>query len=537
VATIVLPPGGNITCTYTNQKVANMPVFKFVGNTLVTCAGGPFPTPFTAPCTDPVMGNLTPGGVGIFTLRLYAGAIADVQPPGFPLVVPFPPHFDPQVNAGDSFTLCETVPTGWKIPVTDDVVLTALPVPLGDPTPTLFAHPSIARTSCWSFTIPANTSSFEIDIHNTPLSKIIVDKVTLPAGSVALFDFTPTGYGAPFQLADATAPNDSGFIAGGNYTVAEAAKLHWDLTNLGCIKSIPAGGGGTSTFTFTGGNADPAFQAGDNTANIGLQAGATVTCTYTNTQHGHIIIVKNTVNGCGVFPYSGTGNAALVAGFNLDTCPVDATPNSASTDFEVLPGGPFTVTEGTLPTSLFGTWEFTSLSCTAGGAQVGTSTTANITVAPGATVTCTYTNTLVAPLQACSPGYWKQPQHFGSYTGTGIDPFATTYGSIFSAAPAELAGLTFPEVISLGGGGIFVLGRQSAAAYLDAAAPGIPGYPYSTGQVVTWTNAAFVDLANGAPNPAYDFALSQFAIPLQDENCPLGRATLPGFDGPGIGHN
>jgi hypothetical protein len=396
--------------------------------------------------------------------------------------------------------------------------------------------------SCWSFTVPADTDTFEIDIHNTPLSKIIVDKVTLPSGSVASFDFTPTGYGAPFSLTDAAAPNDSGFIAGGNYSVAEAAKLHWDLTLLNCTSTIPAGGAGTSSATYSGETvADPLFHLGDTTANIALQAGATVTCTYTNTQHGHVIIVKNTVNGCGDFSYTSTGGNGLTSPFSLATCPADATPNSDSHDFEVKPGA-FTVTEGALPLDLTGTWHFTSLSC---ADTTGTDSTPNetpsttiqvatINVSPGETVTCTYVNTLVVPAQYCSPGFWKQPQHFGWYLGTGVDPWAagaTQYDDIFTHAPLTYNGdpygtLIFPYMIGSGGGGLWMLGRTCAASYLDAASPDLPGYPLSPGAVQTLCNNAY---DGGVGSAAFNTAVQELGA-VAIENCPLGTKTVD--DGP-----
>jgi hypothetical protein len=262
-------------------------------------------------------------------------------------------------------------------------------------------------------------------------------------------------------------------------------------------------------------------------ATIQLAAGDTVTCTFENTQRGHIEIIKNTVNGNGVFPFTTTGGNGL-SNFSLDTGLV----NTDTTGLIEVKPGPYTVTEGALP---LGNWSFTSLSCQASagssGAQDGIDPKkANISVIPGGVVTCTYVNTLQVDLEACSPGYWKQPQHFGSYPWQ-LDPYglltpsqqvvpvdysgfdATLYGSIFANAPGELAGLTFPAVIGLGGGGIFALGRQSAAAYLNAVV--LDGYFYSPAEVVSLTNAAFL-------SGDYQSAQSLFSDLLIDENCTLG---------------
>jgi len=181
---------------------------------------------------------------------------------------------------------------------------------------------------------------------------------------------------------------------------------------------------------------------------------------------------------------------------------------------------------------------------------------ANITVAAGATVTCTYTNTLVAPLQACSPGYWKQPQHFGNYVDPPVDPWgpdtdATTFGEIFGGVfdpspvgvgplvdasvyiPDDIEDLIFPYVIGTGGGGFYVLGRQGAAAYLNALSPGLPGYPYSPEAVIQMVRDAFF---YGVGSTQYHDALNAFSATLADENCPLGTATVEdGPDGNGWG--
>jgi hypothetical protein len=636
-----------------------MPVRKSILGTPVACTPNPAQDPanpfddFLSPCNDPVMGNV----FHLFTLTLYAGAIADVQPAGFPLVVPFPPNIDPDVQPGQSFTLCETVPTGWKIPATNDVVLTPTPLPGGfDTTPTLFAHPTLASTVCFSFTIPADTTDFLINWDNTPLSKIIVVKDTVPDGPTD-FGFTTTGTGlSSFTLdddANATLSNSIVFsnLTAGAFSVTEPGQTGFDLTLLNCVSTIPAGGAGSTAFTYTPGANGTLFGAGDTTSNITLQAGATATCTYTNTQRGsitvvkdaipdsafdfgytttgtglsaftldddadatlsntrvfsnlvpgaftvteaglpitgwditdlvctgggantstvtatgvatigldpgetvtctytntkrgHVIIVKNSVNGCATFPYTGTGGNGLTSPFSLNTCP----DNTESINFEVKPGA-FTVTEGTLPLDPTGIWNFTSLSC---ADSTGTDSTPNetpsttikvatISVSAGETVTCTYINTLVVPPQYCSPGFWKQPQHFGWYEGTGVDPWpqganstppnGTQYGTIFTHAPATYNGdaygtLIFPYMIGSGGGGLWMLGRTCAASYLDAASPDLPGYPISPAHVVELCNNAY---DGGVGSAAFSTAVQELGA-VAIENCPLGTKTVD--DGP-----
>jgi uncharacterized repeat protein (TIGR01451 family) len=134
------------------------------------------------------------------------------------------------------------------------------------------------------------------------------------------------------------------------------------LTGLSCVD--PSGGTTTS----------------GSTATIDLAAGETVTCTFTNTRQGNIVIVKNTVGGNGTFSYSGgLGN------FNLTT-----SGGSATQPFNNLTPGIYSVTEVN-PTPTF---DFTSLNCTDPSGDTTTSgRTATIDLAAGETVTCTYTNT------------------------------------------------------------------------------------------------------------------------------------------------
>ncbi|MEK6721326.1 MAG: hypothetical protein AABZ33_11750, partial [Chloroflexota bacterium] len=101
---------------------------------------------------------------------------------------------------------------------------------------------------------------------NTKRGHILIDKVTDPSGDPASFEFDPS-YGPNFFLTDAAAPNDSGALVPGTYSVAELALAGWDLTGTSCSDQSPV------------------------TA-ISLQPGETVTCTFSNTKRGHILIDK-----------------------------------------------------------------------------------------------------------------------------------------------------------------------------------------------------------------------------------------------------
>ena len=187
---------------------------------------------------------------------------------------------------------------------------------------------------------------------------IIVDKVTNPSGDSQSFDFTPS-YGAVFSLTDAAAPNDSGFLSAGNYSVSETVPDGWELTSATCSDGSP-------------------------TSAIVLDAGETVTCTFTNTKLGTVIINKTAECSDDTFSFSGTGDD-IDASFAITT-----SGGSGSKTFNNVAPGAKTVTESTLPTG----WSFDSLVCTdPDGETTVDGQTANIDLDAGETVECTFTNT------------------------------------------------------------------------------------------------------------------------------------------------
>ena len=128
-----------------------------------------------------------------------------------------------------------------------------------------------------SFT-PKEGQSITCTFVNTQvLGKIIVDKVTVPGGDTTSFDFTTT-YGSPFSLTDASTPNDSGMIVPGTYQVTEAANADY-VTTATCTSSL----------------GHPA----DDPSSINLDAGETVTCTFTNTKKPKLTVTKIVVNDNG----------------------------------------------------------------------------------------------------------------------------------------------------------------------------------------------------------------------------------------------
>src|SRR5215469_15715436 len=190
---------------------------------------------------------------------------------------------------------------------------------------------------------------------NTERGHIIVKKVTNPSSDTTTqFTFTPSyNGGTTFQLAGGGS-NDSGALTPGSYSVSESTvAAGWDLTSSSCD--------GT----------------GNTPASITLGAGQTVTCTFTNTERGHVIVKKvtnpssDTTTQFTFTPSYNGGTTFQLAG-------------GGSNDSGALTPGSYSVSESTVAAG----WDLTSSSCDGTG-----NTPASITLGAGQTVTCTFTNT------------------------------------------------------------------------------------------------------------------------------------------------
>jgi hypothetical protein len=81
--------------------------------------------------------------------------------------------------------------------------------------------------------------------------------------------------------------------------------------------------------------------------------------------------------------------------------------------------------------------------------------------------------------KGCTPGYWKQEQHFDSWTA----PYtpSTLFDDVFANA---FPGQTLLQVVSNGGGGLNAAGRHAVASLLSGAA----GFGLPTSDVVSLFN-------------------------------------------------
>ena len=109
--------------------------------------------------------------------------------------------------------------------------------------------------------------------------------------------------------------------------------------------------------------------------------------------------------------------------------------------------------------------------------------------------------------EGCTPGYWKQSQHFDSWPA----PYtpSTLFSDVFEDA---FPGQTLLDVVGAGGGGLTALGRHTVAALLNAASSGVD-YDLSSGAVISAFNDVY-------PGGDYE-ALKNRLETLNEQGCPL----------------
>lgn len=106
--------------------------------------------------------------------------------------------------------------------------------------------------------------------------------------------------------------------------------------------------------------------------------------------------------------------------------------------------------------------------------------------------------------QYCSPGYWKQDQHFDSWAGyTPNQKFQSVFENAFP-------NLTLLQVLSQGGGGLNALGRATVSALLNSTSV---NSPYTAAQVILMFNAVYPGTSS-----QYDALAASLTL---TENCPL----------------
>jgi hypothetical protein len=107
----------------------------------------------------------------------------------------------------------------------------------------------------------------------------------------------------------------------------------------------------------------------------------------------------------------------------------------------------------------------------------------------------------------CTPGYWKQDQHFDSWVGYAPgDSFEAVFGRDVPGTPSLL------DALKLGGGGLKALMRHATAALLNASNPKVT-FPYSVGDVIALFQKAFDSGNYEATKDTFE-GLNQTGCPL-----------------------
>ena len=111
------------------------------------------------------------------------------------------------------------------------------------------------------------------------------------------------------------------------------------------------------------------------------------------------------------------------------------------------------------------------------------------------------------PLEGCSHGYWK------NHTSSWPSPYTpnTLFSDVFEDA---FPGVTLHAVLQQGGGGLNALGRETVAALLNAASPGV-AFPLLDSEVIQRFNAVYPGTKSEYNQVKDDFeASNQLGCPL-----------------------
>src|ERR671922_199592 len=327
-------------------------------------------------------------------------------------------------------------------------------------------------------TSPSQCTASEFPVMVTPnAGKIIVKKVTDPSSDTTSFSFTAGGGLSPssFSLSNGQQQTFSN-VNPGSYSVSETVPSGWDLT-----KSCSDG-------------SDP--------SSIGVSAGETVTCTFTNTKRGTIIVKKVTD------PSSDTTSFSFTAGGGLSPSSFNLKNGEQQTFSDVVPGS-YNVTES-VPLG----WDLTSSTCDDG------SSFTNIVVGAGETVTCTFADrqrgTIIVK-KVTNPSPDPSDTSFPFTAGGGLSPSSfnlkngqqPTYSNVLPGSSYSVS-----ETVPSG----WVLTSSTCDDGSSVSNIGV-----GAGETVTCT---FTDTANQAPT---DIQLSNSSI-AENQTPPVNVGTLTTTD-------
>ncbi len=270
---------------------------------------------------------------------------------------------------GSGYSLSETLPGGW--------IQTSATCSDGSPPGNINLAAGEVVTCTWV---------------NTKAATLTVTKNAVPDDPQD-FSFTAGGGLSPssFSLdddADGTLSNTRTFsnvTPGSGYSVSESVPGGWDQSSATCSDGSPV-------------------------SNVNLSAGENVTCTFTNTKRGSLVIVEDSQpDDAQDFTYSSSGGLSPSV-FSLDD-DTNGTLSNTRTFANITPGS-YSVTQGANPSG----WNLSSATCDDGDSP------SSITVAAGQTLTCTFTNKRQGSIVVVQDTQPDDPQDFSFTAGGGLSP-------------------------------------------------------------------------------------------------------------------
>ena len=350
---------GSLVCSNNNGFLATFTIdsanrsadINLEGGSDVSCRFVNVPPPPPGQFSLTVVKDAQPDGAAVFDFTLTGQA-------GFQLSDPANSSTSFALNVGSAYTLAEVFAAGWST--------------------TLQCSDPAVTVNGLEATIPdtiAAGTAITCVYTNLQGASVTIAKVANESAA-GTFDFTTDlpGMGA-FSLSNGGTEVFTD-VAPGIYVVTEAAEPGYVLQNIVCVDAN--GGSSFDTDLSTG------------TADLVVAPGAAITCTYTNGELGHLVIVKDAVpdDAAQVFAFeAGMGNFTLIDdGSAVGDC---TTPSVNSRCFDDIAPGSYPTRE-IVPAG----WALTDIACS-GGQFVVDLPNATVTpvVEPGATMVCVFTNT------------------------------------------------------------------------------------------------------------------------------------------------
>ncbi len=238
-------------------------------------------------------------------------------------------------------------------------------------------------------------------------------------------------------------------------------------------------------------------------SNIGVSAGETVTCTFTNHKRGQIVVVEGRHSRTTRrTSRSRPAAASRPASFQLDD-DADGTLSNTRTFTDVPPGTGYSLAE-TVPSG----WDQTSATCDDG------SPVSNIDVAPGETVTCTFTNRKRGQIVIVKDAQPNDAQDFSFTAGGGLSPASFALDDDSDGTLSNTR--TFANVAPGGGYSVVRDGAEPAgtrpSATCDDGSP-VSNIDVAAGETVTCTSrtasaAGSWSSRTRSPNDPQDFSFT-----------------------------